>query len=477
MKQKLIKALSCLLVLVLTVSSLPLQARADVLKDKDILKVFSDTGKARYNETGFLMTAEEMALMAANILADQGIGVSVLHDDTKSTASNQKYILMYQDEKGKDNALVGVSISMDVNKKGEVLGAAFSMNPAKWNASQLKAVLPAWLAIYEALHGSMTDDMRQDFLCEDNLLKTDAGYRTIGSFDGLYYECKFTDSMYSFIIKPIQYSDYSAAGDFKENYEICSGKGYAIHTGKLTRHGVGDFTVEVELSNKSKNPLLFDLRSAYMCGHHMSLPLYAEVAPGHTKVEKLRIDTNLLAAIGVDSLYDVVLNFRITDTKTREVLFNDMGYFHIDLPFQAENTFHRKDVFLFENGDLYFAIVGSGLNNSGAPQLYLQLHNDLGEEVMLRAKGNCLVGKREYDLFATGNALKYGMGMMTVQPAIYDLKGNTTVEFDIALCSYNYNDMILCSIRVTFDETGKIVDFKSRAEESFNYKNIVDQEY
>lgn len=435
-----------------------------------IVDLFSDNDPRYYNEKQFLMKSEEMAQwVAEKLVGDDGEG-TLIYDNTKSTATNQKYLLMRDDALGKDGVFLKVGINMEVNKKDDVLSVSLGLIPTDWEDDQLATVVASMADIYSILNGNMTDEKRQQFITDRNITKKSYGYSAEGVFDELYYKIQFSEDKLFMTIKPVAYADLPPIAEYYNGSAILYSEGaFTIRTGELTVRDDGDITLEVDLINKSKHSLLFDSDFARIGGYDISLPIFSEVAPGNTRTVRISIDSAMLVAVGAEPAYDIGLYFNVTDQETREVLYSYGNYISLGMPIRANDHIYPYSGTLFKNDKYTVSVVGSSLNElNGRPQIYLTLDNGTYEYIRLTSEGTCVVGKQEYDMFVNGYATEYSDGVLTVQPMDYKHEKTDTLVFDLQIADINYNDMVSGRVTVKLDKNGKILNITSKMEEISN---------
>ena len=140
--------------------------------------------------------------------------------------------------------------------------------------------------IYSILNGNMTDEKRQQFITDRNITKKSYGYSAEGVFDELYYKIQFSEDKLFMTIKPAANAELPPTAEYYNGSDILhSDEAFTIRTGELAVNDQGDITLEVEMINKSKHPLLFDSDYVQIGGYDISSVIYAEVAPGNTRTE------------------------------------------------------------------------------------------------------------------------------------------------------------------------------------------------
>jgi len=473
-----VKGVFCsLLVLLLTAECFAIPTQAALRSEEDIIALFSGRENAHYNDTQFRLYHEEMALLVANVLTEHEYNVDVIYDDEDSTATEKEYILMCTEVQSKTTDFLALGIDMKVNKKGEVLKLELYLLPSRWEEDQLNRVLPVMAAVYDELHGSMTDEKRRSFVSDLNLAPAGSGYRAVGAFDGLYYEFSISEEKVSLVAEPRSGANLQPQAEYySEGYELHGAKGYTIRTGRLSRNMQGDYLLDVQLVNESKNPLLFHMTHIQADGYFVGTSIYTQVSPGNTKTEQIHIDAGLLASVGMERLNEVGLYFCVTDQKTGEIIFDYRDVVPLGVDIRANG--HNYNTTLFQNKEFRLAVTGSGrISENGTPEVYLLLENGVYGDVLLETEGNCVVGKQEYDVYALGRVSGYSEGLALVRPMIQDLDKNTTVEFDLQISSCNYNTLVAGKVTVTLDSEGKIVRASARMKETAQYEAILEKEY
>lgn len=473
-----LKRMICILLLILfTANSFVLTARAAGWTRKEILGFFPVERDANYNDTGFLLEHKEIAMLVGNTLADHGYNVDVIYDDEDSTAARKEYILMCTEEQSKTPDFLPMGVNMNVGSKGDVRDVNVFLLTSQWSEKQISRVVPALTAVYEALHGNMTDEMRRNLVIDNRLIQKESGYTAYGNFDGLYYELSFYEEEVSLTmaIQPGRNSTPFAVY-YDGPYTLYGAEGYTIRAHGLSMSEQGDLFLEVDLINESKNPLRFHMTHILAGGYDIGTTIFTEVAPGNTKTERIAVDLSLLACAGVGELHDVGLHFRVTDRKTNEILFDYRDFVPVGMVVQAD--YHKYDATLFRNDKFELSVIGSRKNVPGdTPEIYLMLDNGVYGDVLVETEGNCVVGKQEYNLYALGRTSGYSEGLAVVRPQVSELGKNTKVEFDLQLSSYNYNPMVAGRVTITLDAEGNILKATANMKETAQYKNILEKEY
>ena len=476
------RALCILLTLLLTCSISPTTASAAQIgswSQAQILDYFSDNGTIRYDDTGFLMTPDELAVLVAETLRENGYVYQVVYDDEDSTATKKEYTLMWSEGWDNDGTFLPYYLFMTADAKtGRVLSLQMAIKNASWPKEYLPDAMDSFALIYERIHGNMTKSMRANFVNPRNLSESTTGYRAEGEMDGLYYKLTFLSDRTVMDVMPSTYANIPPIAQYySDPYTLYEADGFRIQTGKVTQDRHGTITLDVDLINESKNPLRFQMNHAQISGYDVSLSIYDEVSPGNTKTAQLYIDELLLAALGEEILDAIRLVFTVTDLKTGEVLYDYGNY--VPLGIDIYGQIQKYQANLFQNDDVTLSVIGSARNDSGStPQIFLILENGLyPNDIILESEGNCIIGKQEYDLFVHGRASGFGSGLIVLQPVVYDLDQTATLEFDLQISSHNYNPMVAGKVTIKMDQEGNILKVTSKMRETAQYEHICEKEY
>lgn len=481
---------SLLLALILMSQLLPFSASAEydydydfhVSEAKQIAGLFSDLEPAKeqlsacYDEDKFLMKSRDMALLIARHLGEDDWGYQVIYDDSKSTATEQKYMLMRNDATGKNDALMTVGIHMSVNRKDEVLGVAISVDPTSWEDAQLKTVIRAMADIYCILNTSMTPEQRQQLITARNVAVSDDGYKAYGFLNGLYYEFTFSSQMVSAIIRPMAYEDANLASvlyHFTPKTISYDDKDvYAIRTTDLFVTPQGDICLDLELVNNSNHPLLFDLIRALAGDYSLPLSVYTVVGAGNTKKVQLSLNSAILMAAGLESFDSIRVDFTITDQETQEHYHLEYGWIEFDMFLHTEDNHYASNIKLFENDDFTLTLIGSALTKEdGRPHMVLHLDHIVYFPMRVLSEGNCVVGKQEYDLYANHRVTKVTKGFTPVSPFLHSWNKTGTLEFYLNICN-DYSKLVSGPITVKMDASGKVLSASAKMKEVDNYDDL-----
>ena len=475
------RTLCVVLILILAGQCFPMAACAaqqDVWSQDQILRLFSDNGAVRYDDTGFLMTPDELAILVSETLRENGYVYEIVYDNIDSSRQLQKYTLMWSEGWNNNGSFLPYYLQMEMDQKAHTIRSLrIHVKHTDRDQEQLADTMDSFALIFERIHGNMTEADRESFVTSRNLTKTASGYSAEGVMDALYYKLSFEKEYAVLTIAPGTHTEISPVTEYYSgSYTLYGEDGYLIRTGKLTQSAQGSITLDVELINQSKNPLLFSMRYLRIGGYDLAPSIYAQVSPGNTKTEQLYIDETLLSLLGEEKLYAVGLFFTVTDQKTGEVLF-DYGD-HVPLGMDIHGDAMEYSANLFKNDRFALSVVGSAPTASGStPQIFLKLENGVYGDVILESEGNCVIGNQEYDFFASGRVSGYSSGLAVATAMIDPLDKTQTLEFDLQISSYNYNPMVAGRVTVRLDREGNILNVTSKMRETAQYAGIVEKEY
>lgn len=263
---------------------------------------------------------------------------------------------------------------------------------------------------------------------------------------------------------------------FQKNKVLLKEKDFTITTKSLETQDNGYILVELTIRNTGKQSLYFRSQGGEIGGYNVGTSLYAEIRPGKKATVRVSVDALPLAAMGMDLIRQVNVNFDVLNEKTWETLY-EACTLTIPLGVPISMTYNAYKKCLYEENAFRLTLLGSAkVANRTSPNLIFLLENNLDGPIMARNEGELSVNNTEYDFYMYETATAYNDAVFSVAAGgdIFEevRKGGTaTMDFPIQICTGNLNPLVDIQVRVGITEEGKVKQFNSTSAKSRGYQS------